>query len=117
MGRPRTVSAEITTGLRLPRLLSESIDSWIAAQPGSRVTRSEGIRELIRLGLKTCGVDVPETRPVRTTDERIARAKKRASKPAPAGPASPEKGLAMLKRGTAEAALAGLKAKRKPRAP
>jgi hypothetical protein len=114
-GRPVGATHGDFVGLRLPSQMTAAIDTWAESQLEGTLSRSGAVRELIRLGLRACGVDVPELAPMRSLDERIERAKKRASKVAPSGPATPQKGLAMLKRGKASAGLAGLKARKKPK--
>jgi hypothetical protein len=88
----------------------EALDAWIAFQTDPKPSRPEAIRELMRRGLLASGMKAPEPCPPRTLDERIDRAKKRISKPVPKEP-SPERGLALLRKGKAHAALAGFSAK------
>jgi hypothetical protein len=109
-GRP-PIGKGVQANTQLRPELARAVDDWITAQPSPQPTRSEAIRELIRLGLQASGLDVPDSRPPRTLDERIEKARERASKPTPTGAASPQKGLAMLEKGNAEAGLAGLKVK------
>lgn len=81
------------------------LDHWIATQPEPRPTRPEAIRRLLADALEG-------QQPVSTTDQKIARAKRKiADNPAKKEP-SPAKGMAMLRRGLAETKLRSLKARK-----
>jgi hypothetical protein len=83
-----------------------ALDAWIAARPDPKPSRPEAIRRLLDDALTP-------TRHEHSLDDKIAIAERIvAETPVPKKP-SPEKGLAMLKRGKAQAALAGLAAKKK----
>jgi metal-responsive CopG/Arc/MetJ family transcriptional regulator len=49
MGRPTTVEATKSVGLRLPEKLLETVDKWAKA---NEVSRSDAFRQLAERGLK-----------------------------------------------------------------
>jgi hypothetical protein len=48
-GRPRTNPA--AQHFTMPRVLSDALDAWIAAQPDPKPTRPEAIRRLLHVAL------------------------------------------------------------------
>jgi hypothetical protein len=95
---------------RIAPRLAAIIDDWISAQPDPKPSRSQAIRRLVSLGLAASGFEAPSGET--GLEERISRIQHRLATPAPSGPPSPEKGMAMLKRGLAENKLRGLKQRR-----
>jgi hypothetical protein len=107
-GRPATDATPVL--VRMMPAAIEALDSWIARQPNPQPTRPDAIRKLIDYALVDGGPKIL------SVEQKIARAKRKIAKnPIPKAP-SPEKGMAMLRRGKAEAGLAAFKTKaRKPK--
>jgi hypothetical protein len=102
-GRPRVDARAI--GLRLPPDQLDALDAWIAKLSDPKLTRPEAIRRLLQQALA-----VPQQHSI---EDKIALAEKIIEKTEIPEKRSPDRGLAMLKKGKAEAALAGLKAHRR----
>lgn len=83
----------------------DALDAWIERQPQPRPSRPEAVRQLVQHALAGGG-----PKPARSLKEQIATAKRKAATPLPDQP-SPERGTAMLRKGKAEAGLAGLQAR------
>jgi Ribbon-helix-helix protein, copG family len=63
-GRPATVEADRTVGVRLPGKLVGSVDAWARR---ADVTRSEAIRRLVERGLRV------KAEPAPSAENRVAR--------------------------------------------
>ena len=82
------------------------IDNWIAQQPVPQPSRPEAIRRLLTEALQS-------HQPVKTTDQKIASAKRQIADNPAKGDPSPAKGMATLRRGLAETKLRSLKGLRR----
>lgn len=95
--------------MRLRPELQRAVDSWIAKQADPKPSRPEAIRSILSqfLGLRS--------EPVPTIEEKIADTKERLAEiDVPAEP-SPERGMALLRKGAGENKLRRLKARRSPK--
>ncbi len=105
-GPPATGKGE-STNVRLLPHLQAAMDAWIAARPDPKPTRPEAIRHMIALAT---GLPLEATP---TIDEKIAETKLKLSKVEVPKKPSPEKGMALLRKGYGENKLRALKAKKK----
>ena len=106
-GRPQGSVKPPTAPVRVPEALLSEIDAWAERQPEPIPSRSDAIRQLLEHALADGG-----PRPAPSVEQKIARAKRRIAKIAVPDEPSPRKGMAMLRRGKAEAGLAALKGKK-----
>ena len=105
-GRPRT--DPVAQHFTMSRPLSAALDSWIAQQPEPRPSRPEAIRRLLSDALAG-------QRAEKTTDQKIARAKRTISDNPPGEARSPSSGMSTLRRGLAENDLRTLRDKKRGR--
>jgi hypothetical protein len=100
-GRGRPPTEAVPVMVRVMPAQIGALDSWISNQPEPQPSRPEAIRRLLANALG-------ET-PGHTVDDKIAIAERVIEDTPIPKKRTPQRGLAMLKRGKAEAALAGLK--------
>jgi hypothetical protein len=105
-GRPMTDATPVL--VRMPRKTIAALDVWIGRQTEPKPSRPDAVRRLLDHILADGG---PKT--VLSVEQKIARAKRKVANIDVPDEPSLQKGVAMLRRGTAEAGLAALKAKKK----
>jgi hypothetical protein len=84
----------VLIGVRAQNDFLEMLDEWIGNQPSPKPTRPEGVRRLALIGIHAV-----QSAP--SLDQRIARQEQKLARKIPAK-TSPEKGMAVLRKGLAE---------------